>query len=101
MGIAALLNENERLKAPLAQTQAALSEHQGALAASEEARRRLEVISRGIETREVRREVREAAARSVSLAAGRRGDRARHPGRGAGESRGCDPGPIAEHAGSG
>src|SRR5438067_1092811 len=44
MSIAALRNENERLKALLAQTQAALSEHQGALAASEEARRRLEVI---------------------------------------------------------
>src|SRR5512139_1048989 len=44
MGIAALRSENERLKALLAQTQAALSEHQGALAASEEARRRLEVI---------------------------------------------------------
>lgn len=56
--------------------------------------------SRGIATREVRREVREAAARSVSLAAGRRGDRARHPGCGSGESRGCDPGPIAERAGS-
>ncbi|MGY3362923.1 hypothetical protein ACVWZL_000048 [Bradyrhizobium sp. GM2.4] len=56
--------------------------------------------SRRIATREVRRDVREAAARSVSLAAGRRGDRARHPGRGAGESRGCDQGPIAERAGS-
>src|SRR5437588_12974900 len=44
MSIAGLRNENERLKALLAQTQAALSEHQGALAASEEARRRLEVI---------------------------------------------------------
>ncbi|MGY4501682.1 hypothetical protein ACVWYH_005613 [Bradyrhizobium sp. GM24.11] len=44
MSIAALRDENERLKALLAQTQVALSEHQGALAASEEARRRLEVI---------------------------------------------------------
>lgn len=44
MSIAALRDENEHLKALLAQTQAALSEHQGALAASEEARRRLEVI---------------------------------------------------------
>jgi transposase len=44
MSIAALRDENERLKALLAQTQSALSEHQGALAASEEARRRLEVI---------------------------------------------------------
>ncbi len=44
MSIAALRDENERLKALLAQTQAALSEHQGALAASEEARRRLEII---------------------------------------------------------
>ena len=44
MSIAALRDENEQLKALLAQTQAALSEHQGALAASEEARRRLEVI---------------------------------------------------------
>jgi Transposase C of IS166 homeodomain/Protein-L-isoaspartate(D-aspartate) O-methyltransferase (PCMT) len=44
MSIAALRDENERLKALLAQTQTALSEHQGALAASEEARRRLEVI---------------------------------------------------------
>lgn len=43
MSIAALREENERLKALLAQTQSALSEHQGALAASEEARRRLEV----------------------------------------------------------
>ncbi|MEY9604140.1 hypothetical protein ABIF74_008832 [Bradyrhizobium japonicum] len=40
MSIAALRDENEQLKALLAQTQAALSEHQGALAASEEARRR-------------------------------------------------------------
>ncbi|SCB55440.1 Transposase C of IS166 homeodomain-containing protein [Bradyrhizobium shewense] len=38
MSIAALRDENEP------QTQAALSEHQGALAASEEARRRLEII---------------------------------------------------------
>ncbi|WP_247444816.1 hypothetical protein [Bradyrhizobium sp. 197] len=44
MSIAALREENERLKALLAKTHAALSEHQGALAASEEARRRLEVI---------------------------------------------------------
>ncbi|MET4046210.1 hypothetical protein ABIC03_007950 [Bradyrhizobium sp. RT6a] len=44
MSIAALRDENEKLKALLAQTQATLSEHQGALAASEEARRRLEVI---------------------------------------------------------
>ncbi|MCK1405276.1 hypothetical protein [Bradyrhizobium sp. 76] len=44
MSIAALRNENERLKALLVQTQSALSEHQGALAASEEAQRRLEVI---------------------------------------------------------
>jgi hypothetical protein len=44
MSIAALRDENERLKALLAETQTALSEHQGALAASEEARRRLEVI---------------------------------------------------------
>lgn len=44
MSIAPLRNENERLKALLAQTQAALSEHQGVLAASEEAQRRLEVI---------------------------------------------------------
>lgn len=44
MSIAALREENKQLKALLAQTQAALSEHQGALAASEEARRRLEVI---------------------------------------------------------
>ena len=44
MSIAALRDENEQLKALLAQTQGTLSEHQGALAASEEARRRLEVI---------------------------------------------------------
>lgn len=44
MSIAALRDENEQLKALFAQTQAALSEHQGALAASEEARRQLEVI---------------------------------------------------------
>ena len=44
MSIAALRDENEQLKALLAQTQAALSEHQAALATSEEARRRLEVI---------------------------------------------------------
>ena len=55
---------------------------------------------RRIAARQVRREVREAAARSVSLAVGRRGDRPRHPGRGAGESRGYDQGPIAERAGS-
>jgi len=44
MNTAALRDENERLKALLAQTQAALGEHQAALATSEEARRRLEVI---------------------------------------------------------
>ncbi|WP_245454000.1 hypothetical protein [Bradyrhizobium sp. AC87j1] len=44
MSIAALCDENERLKALLERTQAALSEHQEALAASEEARRRLEII---------------------------------------------------------
>src|SRR5215813_15030826 len=44
MNTATLRDENERLKALLAETQAALSEHQAALAASEEARRRLEVI---------------------------------------------------------
>lgn len=44
MSIAALRDENECLKALLTQTQAALNEHQAALAASEEARRRLEVI---------------------------------------------------------
>ncbi|MGY4568054.1 MULTISPECIES: hypothetical protein [Bradyrhizobium] len=42
MSTATLRDENERLKALLAQ--AALSEHQAALATSEEARRRLEVI---------------------------------------------------------
>src|SRR5215813_3265864 len=44
MSTATLRDENERLKALLAQTQAALSEHKAALATSEEARRRLEVI---------------------------------------------------------
>jgi transposase len=44
MSTATLRDENERLKALLAETQAALSEHQAALATSEEARRRLEVI---------------------------------------------------------
>ena len=38
------LEENAALKALLAQTQASLAEHQAALAASEEARRRLESI---------------------------------------------------------
>ncbi|MBP1290300.1 MULTISPECIES: hypothetical protein [Bradyrhizobium] len=42
MSTASLRDENERLKALLTQTQAALSEHQAALATSEEARRRLE-----------------------------------------------------------
>jgi transposase len=44
MSTATLRDENERLKALLVETQAALSEHQAALATSEEARRRLEVI---------------------------------------------------------
>jgi transposase len=44
MSTATLRDENERLKTLLAQTQAALSEHQAALATSEEARRRLEAI---------------------------------------------------------
>lgn len=42
MDIASLSEENATLKALLEQTQAALAEHQAALAASEEARRRLE-----------------------------------------------------------
>ena len=44
MNLTVLQDENERLKALLAQTQAALAEHQAALAASEEARRRLESV---------------------------------------------------------
>lgn len=44
MNLTVLQEENERLKALLAQTQAALAEHQAALAASEEARRRLESV---------------------------------------------------------
>jgi transposase len=44
MSTAMLRDENELLKALLAQTQAALGEHQAALATSEEAWRRLEVI---------------------------------------------------------
>ncbi|WP_157088024.1 hypothetical protein [Bradyrhizobium jicamae] len=40
MSTATLRDENERLKALLARTQAALSEHQAALAMSEEAGRR-------------------------------------------------------------
>ncbi|MGY3473508.1 hypothetical protein [Bradyrhizobium ottawaense] len=44
MSTVTLHDENERMKALLAQTQAALSVHQAALATSEEARRRLEVI---------------------------------------------------------
>ena len=44
MNLTVLQQENERLKALLAQTQAALAEHQAALAESEEARRRLETI---------------------------------------------------------
>lgn len=42
MNLTVLQEENERLKALLAQTQAALAEHQAALAECEEARRRLE-----------------------------------------------------------
>lgn len=44
MNLTVLQEENERLKALLAQTQATLAEHQAALAESEEARRRLETI---------------------------------------------------------
>ncbi|MER9586220.1 IS66 family transposase zinc-finger binding domain-containing protein, partial [Mesorhizobium sp. M0276] len=44
MNLTVLQEENERLKALLAQTQATLAEHQAALAASEEARRRLESV---------------------------------------------------------
>ena len=56
MSIAALRDENEQLKALLAQTQAALSEHQGALAASEAARRRLEVQLHGQATDALRQQ---------------------------------------------
>src|SRR5450631_1557743 len=44
MSFASLAEENAALKALLAQSQAALAEHQAALSASEEARRRLEII---------------------------------------------------------
>jgi hypothetical protein len=44
MSFASLVEENAALKALLAQSQSALAEHQAALAASEEARRRLESI---------------------------------------------------------
>lgn len=94
MSIAALRDEMNNRKRFWRKRRLALSQHQGALAASKEARRRRSAA------REARREVREAAAGSVSLTVGRRGVRARHPGRGAGESRGCDHGSIAERAGS-
>src|SRR4051794_25963817 len=107
MSIAALRDENERLKALLTQTQAALSEHQGALAASEEARRRQEII-----LGELRRD--RFGAKSEKLRPDQyhlpledvgttdycsfndfkwlvRLDRARHTGCGAGKSRGGDP----------
>ena len=48
MDIGSLAQENVALKALLAQSQAALAEHQAALSASEEARRRLEIIIRDL-----------------------------------------------------
>jgi transposase len=44
MNLASLAEENAALKALLARSQSDLAEHQAALAASEEARRRLEII---------------------------------------------------------
>jgi hypothetical protein len=44
MNLSSLVEENATLKALLARSQAALAEHQAALSASEEARRRLESI---------------------------------------------------------
>jgi transposase len=44
MNLSSLVEENAALKALLARSQAALAEHQAALSASEEARRRLESI---------------------------------------------------------
>lgn len=61
----ALRDENERLKALLAQAQAALSEHQAALAASEEARRRLETIL-GELARNSKSQIAEAAVRQIA-----------------------------------
>lgn len=97
MSIAALRDENEQLKAPLAQTQAALSEHQGRW------RRRRK---HGVGWRSSSANCEKFGAKSEKL----RPDQyhlpqedveiAGHPGRGAGESRGCDQGPIAERAGS-
>ena len=100
MSTATLRDENERLKALLAETQAALSEHQAALATSEEARRRLEVI-----LGELRREKFGAKSEKLRpdqyhLSARRRGDRARRPGLGAGEGDGDHQGAIARRIGS-
>ncbi|WP_229192900.1 transposase [Bradyrhizobium brasilense] len=87
----------ERLKALLTQTQAALSEHQGALAASEEARRRLEIIlgeSRrdrfGAKSEKLRPDQYHLPLEDVEIAQGILDA--------AGESRGGDPGPITERA---
>ena len=79
MDLAVLTQENAALKALLEQTQAALADHQAALAESEEARRRLESI-----VSELRREKFSSKSESCvpisTLAAGRRGDRPGHAG---------------------
>ncbi|WP_370142148.1 transposase [Bradyrhizobium elkanii] len=72
----------------------------GALAASEEARRRLEIIlgelrreKFGAKSEKLRPDQYHLPLEDVEI-------RARHPGRGARESRGCDQWPITERAGS-
>lgn len=98
MNAATMRTENERLKLLLTEAQAALSEHQAALATSEEALRRLDVthgdLRRGSSVL-----VREAAAGSISFAARRHGDCALRPSRGAGEGGGGHPGPLARWIG--
>ncbi|WP_374762671.1 IS66 family transposase [Bradyrhizobium centrosematis] len=78
--------QRKRPEGALARKQAALSEHQGAFGGSEEARRRLEVILGELRREKFGANSEKLRARSVSLAAGRRGDRARHPGRGSGRA---------------
>ncbi|MCP3397200.1 transposase [Bradyrhizobium sp. CCGB20] len=82
MSTATLRDENEQLRAPLAQTQAALSEHQAALAKSGEARRPLEVILGELHREKFGENSEKLRPNQVSFAARRRGDRARRPGRG-------------------
>ena len=94
MDLASLAQENAALKALLARSQSDLAEHQAALAASEEARRRLEIIIDDLRREKFGSKSEKLTPDQYQSSARGHRDRSGRLGRGAGEGRGDHQGQI-------